>query len=109
MPGQHACLTTTIGWSDVDLDAAVVEVRWRLVRWTGVGLLRLASTKSGEKGERSVPLPSWAVTVLKRRRLAIGPGVEAVFADSIGGWRDPTNIRRVWRELRDELEMEVRP
>ncbi len=81
-----------IGWSDVDLDAAVVEVWWRLVRRTGVGLLRLASTKSGEKGERSVPLPSWAVTMLKRRRLAIGPGVEAVFPDSIGGWRDPTNV-----------------
>ena len=68
-----------IGWSDVDLDAAVVEVRWRLVRRTGAGLLRLASTKSGENGERSVPLPSWADTVLKRRRLAIGPSVEAVF------------------------------
>ena len=95
-----------IGWSDVDLDAAAVEVRWRLVRRTGVGLLRLASTKSGEKGERTVPLPSWAVTMLKRRRLAIGAGVEAVFPDSIGGWRDPTNVRRVWRQLRDELEMD---
>ena len=81
-----------IGWSDVDLDAAAVEVRWRLVRRTGVGLLRLASTKSGEKGERTVPLPSWAVTMLKRRRLAIGAGVEAVFPTrSVAGATRPTS------------------
>ena len=95
-----------IGWSEVDLDGAAVDVRWRLVRRTGVGLLRLPSTKSGRKGERLIPLPSWAVTMLRRRRLAIGPGVEAVFPDSLGNWRDPSNVRRVWREVRDELELE---
>jgi integrase len=71
-----------------------------------VGLLRLPSTKTGEKGERLVPLPSWAVTMLRRRRGTIGPDVEAVFPDSLGGWRDPSNVRRVWREVRDELELE---
>jgi integrase len=44
--------------------------------------------------------------MLTRRRRAIGSGVEAVFPDSLGGWRDPTNVRRVWRELRDELAMD---
>jgi integrase len=95
-----------IGWAEVDLDGAAVDVRWRLVRRTGVGLLRLPSTKSGRKGERLIPLPSWAVTMLRRRRLMIGPGVEAVFPDSLGNWRDPSNVRRVWREVRDELELE---
>ena len=68
-----------IGWSEIDLDAATVDVRWRLVRRTGVGLLRLASTKTSRRGERLIPLPSWAVTMLKRRWLALGSGVEAVF------------------------------
>jgi integrase len=95
-----------IGWSEIDLDGTAVDVRWRLVRRTGVGLLRLPSTKSGRKGERLIPLPSWAVTMLRRRRLAIGQGVEAVFPDSLGNWRDPSNVRRVWREVRDELELE---
>lgn len=36
----------------------------------------------------------------------IGPGVEPVFLDSLGGWRDPTNVRRVWRAVRDEAEMD---
>lgn len=95
-----------IGWTEIDLDDAAVDVCWRLVRRTGVGLLRLASTKSGEEGERLIPLPSWAVTMLKRRRLAIGPGVEPVFPDSLGGWRDPSNVRRIWREVQAEAEQE---
>lgn len=94
-----------IGWTEVDLDAATVEVCWRLVRRTGVGLLRLPSTKSGERGERLLPLPSWAVSMLRERRAAILAGVEPVFPDSLGGWRDPSNLRRVWREVRDDLEM----
>ena len=49
-----------IGWSDVDLQEMTVDVHWKLVRRTGVGLLRLPSRKSGRKGERLVPLPSWA-------------------------------------------------
>jgi integrase len=48
-----------IGWSEVDLDAATVDVRWRLVHRTGIGLLRLPSTKTGRRGERLIPLPSW--------------------------------------------------
>jgi integrase len=95
-----------IGWDEIDLECATVDVRWRLVRRTGVGLLRLPSTKSGEGGERVIPLPSWAVTMLKRRRLAIASEVQAVFPDSLGSWRDPSNVRRVWRQVRDETEME---
>lgn len=48
----------------------------------------------------------WAITMLKRRRLAIGPGVEPVFPDSLGGWRDPANVRRVWRQVRDGAELD---
>lgn len=44
--------------------------------------------------------------MLKRRRLAIGPGVEAVFPDSLGGWRGPANVRRVWRQVRDDAELD---
>ena len=44
--------------------------------------------------------------MLKRRRLAIGPGVEAVFPDSLGSWRDPSSVRRVRRQVRDDAELE---
>ncbi len=57
------------GWSDVDLDAATVDVRWHLVRRTGVGLLRLPSTERpcrrtagalADVGRRHVAEPSCA-------------------------------------------------
>lgn len=95
-----------IGWEEIDLDRATVEVCWRLVRRTGVGLLRLPSTKSGQRGERLVPLPSWAMTMLTRRRLAIASDVQPVFPDSLGGWRDPSNVRRIWRQVRDDAGIE---
>jgi integrase len=95
-----------LGWTEVDLDAGTVDVAWRLVRQTGVGLLRLPSTKSGEKGERLIPLPSWALTMLRNRRALIGAGVEPVFPDSLGRWRDPSNVRRVWRGVRDDLDLD---
>ncbi|MBV8541505.1 MAG: tyrosine-type recombinase/integrase [Pseudonocardiales bacterium] len=25
-----------------------------------------------------------------------------MFPDSLGGWRDPSNVRRVWRRVRDD-------
>lgn len=95
-----------LGWSEVDIDGGFVDVRWRLVRRTGVGLLRLPSTKSGAKGERLLPLPAWAVEVLRRRRSQIGPDVEPVFPDSLGGWRDPNNVLRVWRAVREDADLD---
>ncbi|MGH3673888.1 MAG: tyrosine-type recombinase/integrase, partial [Pseudonocardiaceae bacterium] len=95
-----------IGWDEVDLGHDMVDVCWHLVRRTGTGLLRLSSTKSGAGGERVIPLPSWAMTMLKRRRLAIASEVQPVFPDSLGGWRDPSNVRRVWRQVRDEAQMD---
>jgi integrase len=44
--------------------------------------------------------------MLRERRAVIGPGVEPVFPDSLGGWRDPNNVCRVWREVRDQLAMD---
>jgi integrase len=52
-------------------------------------------------------IPPWlAVTMLKRRPAAIGADVEPVFPDSLGGWPDPSNVRRVWRDGRDRAEMD---
>jgi integrase len=55
--------------------------------------------------ERLVPLPAWAVEMLRERRSAIGVDVEPVFPSASGEWRDPSNVLRVWREVRDELQM----
>jgi integrase len=42
-----------IGWTEVDLDEATVDVCWRLMRRKSVGLPRVPSTKSGRRGNDS--------------------------------------------------------
>jgi integrase len=55
---------------------------------------------------RLIPLPEWAMMVIRRRRELIGSSVEAVFPDSLAGWRDPSNVLKVWRSIRDDAEIE---
>lgn len=85
-------------WSDIDLRSGAVAVNFTVVRVKGQGLMR-KSTKTSS-GERTLPLPSWAVAVL-RQRFAEADGLEEpVFPDSFGGLRDPSNTRRDLRHAR---------
>lgn len=86
-----------VAWSDVDLDAGTVDVDWKLIRIKGESLRRVRRLKGGD--ERTLPLPPFAVAMLRRRQpgaAALGP----LFADSAGGWRDPSNTSRDLREAR---------
>jgi integrase len=77
-------------WSDVDLDAGTVDVDWKLIRIKDEGLRRVR-LKGGD--DRTLPLPPFAVAMLRRREPgphALGP----LFPDSVGGWRDPSNTSR---------------
>lgn len=85
-------------WSEVDLDEGVVQVDYTVVRVKGKGLVR-KPTKT-ESGERTLPLPSWAVAMLKRRFDEAEDQDGPVFPDSLGGLRDPSNTLRVLRETR---------
>jgi integrase len=90
-----------VSWDDVDFTAGAVDITHRMIRVKGKGLVRAEKTKR-ETGDRLLGLPGWCLTMLKRRRLASG-GAVPVFADSYGGWRDPSNTRRVLRDLREDL------
>jgi hypothetical protein len=82
----------------VDLGAARVDITHTIVRVKGEGLVRKV-TKS-RAGERALPLPKFAVSML-RARCAAGIRLgEPVFADSNRGFRDPSNVRRDLREAR---------
>ncbi|MER7078504.1 Site-specific recombinase XerD [Saccharopolyspora kobensis] len=88
-----------VDWSEVDLDDGLVAVDYTVVRVKGKGLIR-KSTKT-EYGERTLPLCSWALEMLRRRYEEAGcPATGPVFPDSLGGLRDPSNTRRVLRETR---------
>ncbi len=85
-------------WSEVDLDAATVEITSTVIRVTGEGLLR--KTTKSSAGQRVLGLPPWAVAML-RRRFMVGVQLgRPVFPDTAGGFRDPSNTRRALREAR---------
>lgn len=90
-------------WEDVDLAAKVVTVSGSVVRLKGKGLVRQDTTKGG--GSRPVPLPQFAVDALHRRKGGRpGPNTAGViFPSSTGTLRDPDNMGKQWREVRDSL------
>ncbi|TCC32032.1 helix-turn-helix domain-containing protein [Kribbella speibonae] len=82
-------------WSQVNLESGAVEITHTMARVPGQGLIRKAP--KSKAGERALPLPDWAVTMLRRRHAAgIHPDAP-IFADSRGGFRDPSNVRRALR------------
>ncbi|WP_460960103.1 tyrosine-type recombinase/integrase [Parasphingorhabdus pacifica] len=85
-------------WPEIDFDESVVAVDYTVVRVKGKGLIR-KSTKS-EHGDRTLPLPSWAVDMLRERFAGADDPEGPIFPSSLGGVRDPSNVRRVLRETR---------
>jgi integrase len=90
-----------VSWEEVDLAAGVVRIDFTIARVKEVGLIRKGTKSSA--GERTLVLPAFAVSMLRRRKLASG-GTKPVFPDSEGGWRDPSNTSRDLRNARGSEE-----
>jgi integrase len=91
-------------WSEVNLLHGTVEVTSTLLRVTGRGLIR-KPTKT-DAGQRVLVLPTWCVTML-RRRAAIGVGPEEpVFGTVDGGFREPRTVSRWLFQVREANGME---
>jgi integrase len=90
-------------WDDFDEAAATVTVSGKVIRAAGKGLLRIDEAKTAA-GRRTLPLPTFAVTVLAARRSLPYIGQQTmVFPSTAGTWRDSDNFRARWREVRQEL------
>lgn len=90
-------------WKDFDADAGSLTVTGKLVRATGHGLSRIDETKTAA-GKRTLPLPSFAVGMLKARRTVRYYGEQPmIFPSTAGTWRDPNNFGKEWRTVREEL------
>jgi integrase len=90
-------------WSEADFKAESVAITSTIIRVTGVGLVR-KRTKS-RAGQRVLPLPSWAVSMLRRRFMDNVRLDQPVFPDSLGEFRDPSNVQRDLRSARGTKEM----
>jgi integrase len=100
--GQRIGECLAVLWFEVDLQVGRVDVSSTVIRWTGHGLVR-KPTKS-KAGERSLLIPSWMVTELQLRRSQGVRMDEPVFANSLGGLRDPKNTRRDVRRALDRAD-----
>jgi integrase len=87
-------------WAQVDWDAGTVEITSTLARVRGEGLLR-KGTKS-LAGERVLALPPIALSMLRSRFLTGARLEQPLFPDALGGFGDPANGRREFREARGE-------
>ncbi|MFC5137224.1 tyrosine-type recombinase/integrase [Actinomycetospora rhizophila] len=90
-----------VSWEEIDLDAGTVAIDWTVIRIKAVGLVR-KRTKT-QSGERTLHLPGFARSILRRRYLAAG-GRGPLFPDSLGGWRDPSNTLKALRAARGSEE-----
>jgi integrase len=89
-------------WSDFDAEAGTVTVTGKLVRVTGKGLARMDETKTA--AGRTLPLPRFAVDMLRARRAVPYIGEQSViFASTAGTLRDPNNFGKQWRTVRERL------
>lgn len=91
------CLALSL--EELEADPGVVAVDWQILRITGAGLVRSPTTKS-VAGERTLRLPGWGRDIVKRRGNLLaweGP----LFPDGKGGWRDPSNTSRAFKEARE--------
>lgn len=90
-------------WSDVDDDAGTVAVSGKVVRAKGIGLQRVESAKTAA-GLRTIPLPLFALDILKRRADQPQLGtLGVIFPSTAGTLRDPNNFAKQWRKVRDDL------
>jgi len=87
-----------VSFMEVDFAESTVSIDYNLVRIKGRGLRRMR-TKS-RAGERTLKLPSWAMTMLGERYARLGEG--PVFPSMrMLSWRDPSNTAADFREARD--------
>jgi integrase len=90
-----------VTWDEIDLAALTVAIDYKIIRVKGRGLVRVPRPKS-DAGHRTLPLPLFALRMLRRRRRRRADG--PLFPDARGGWRDPSNTSRDLREARGSEE-----
>lgn len=90
-------------WADYDAAAGTLSVTGKIVRIPGEGLKRLDSGKTASS-RRTVPLPEFAINALTDRRSRdFWGGQKMMFPSTAGTWRDPDNLNKQWRKVREDL------
>jgi integrase len=104
--GERIGETLAVLWENVSLETGEVDCSHQIQRVKSKGLVRLPVKT--EAGERLLLLPKWAVAMLRARWKPGTPLDSPVFPDSSGGYRDPHNVRKSLRDVRQPVGSERR-
>lgn len=86
-----------VQYQDIDLQDGTLAVTGTVKRDSVHGLHRQEYTKT-VSGMRVLHLPSWAVSILRMRKMACSSAL--VFPNADGNLMEPNNFRRRWRAAR---------
>jgi integrase len=89
-------------WIDYDEGACTLAVNGNVIRVAREGRKRVDDTRSAA-GRRVVPVPRFAIEMLRKRRSRPYLGQQTViFPLTAGTLRDPNNFGKEWRKVREE-------
>lgn len=95
---------------DVDLDVrpATVTVSGTLVRRKGGGPVRQNHPKHSKRW-RIVSVPGFTAEAIRQRLDVVGDSdpEQPIFCTKHGTWLSPANVRRIWRDIRNDLDGEL--
>lgn len=99
-----------IRWDDVDLEATppTISVMGTVALGADGGGMQYQPAPKSETSKRILYLPTIAAEALRRQfeDREFRPGSEAVFASETGTWRDPSNYRAHFRQVRKIAELD---
>ncbi|WP_228819337.1 site-specific integrase [Nocardia transvalensis] len=101
-------------WSDIDLDGKTLQTTGKVVRITGVGLVRLEIEDDPKNRKGRIALPDFVVEMLRCRKAVLEarkqhnppseePEYDLVFPSEEWTLRDPNNVQHQWQRVREAL------
>lgn len=96
-----------ITWADIDLKAKTVSITGKVSRVPGKGMERTAAELDPKNRHRVLPLPDFAVSMLRARKLAAPPNDhDVIFPSGTGTLRDPDAFNPQWRRVRVVFDLD---
>lgn len=96
-----------ISWADINLKAKTVTIAGKVTRVPGVGMVRTTAELDPKNRHRVLPLPDFAVSMLRERKLAAAPNaLDVVFPSSTGTLRDPDAFNPQWGRVRAAFDLD---
>ncbi|WP_330185556.1 tyrosine-type recombinase/integrase [Nocardia sp. NBC_01503] len=101
-------------WSDIDLEGKTLRTSGKVVRITGIGLVRQEIENDPKNRKGRIALPDFTIVMLKNRKAMLEsrkrthpptktPEYDLVFPSENWTLRDPGNVQHQWQRVRDAL------